>query len=146
VRLAEDWTSPIYAFFGAIPDVTYINDRQVHEFRCSAKACKAKGANGRIVRRYLDTTDRNSTSNLKRHAIVCWGAETVGKALDAKVGIEEARALLEGLKDGSVTAAFERKGKGKVSYSHRQHTKAETRYLSQSIQVLTTDDVLKGLK
>ena len=31
------------------------------------------------------------------------------------------------LQDGSITAAFERTGKGKVTYSHRQHTKAETK-------------------
>ena len=28
---------------------------------------------------------------------------------------------------GSITAAFERKGKGKVTYSHRQHMKTETK-------------------
>ena len=33
---------------------------------------------------------------------------------------------------GSIAAAFERKGKGKVSYSHRQHTRTETRYLFNS--------------
>ena len=128
-RLIEEWTSPIYAFFGKIPDISYINGRCVHEFRCSAKSCKAKGVYKRIVRRYLDTTDCKSTSNLKRHAIMCWGAENVDRALDTKVDIKEARVTLAGLKDGSITAAFERTGKGKVSYSHRQHTKAETRYL-----------------
>ena len=76
----------------------------------------------------MDTTDCRSTSNLKRHATMCWGAENVDRALDAKVDIEGARVTLAGLKDGSLTAAFERTGKGKVSYSHRQHTKAETRY------------------
>lgn len=31
--------------------------------------------------------------------------------------------------DGSITAMFERlKGSGKVTYSHKQHTKAEARY------------------
>ena len=30
---------------------------------------------------------------------------------------------------GSITAAFERKGKGKITYSHRQHTKMETKYV-----------------
>ena len=68
-----------------------------------------------------------SSSNLKHHAVLCWGADTIGKALDAKVDIESARKTLGGLQDGSITAAFECKGKGKVSYSHRQHTKAETR-------------------
>ena len=127
-RLIEEWTSPIYAFFGKIPDISYVNGRCVHEFRCSAQSCKAKGVNKRIVRRYLDTTDCRSTSNLKHHATMCWGAENVERALDAKVDIEGARVFLAGLKDGSLTAAFERTGKGKVSYSHRQHTKAETRY------------------
>lgn len=127
-RLIEDWTSPIYAFFDPIPDITYNSEgRRAHEFRCSAGVCKGKGTNKRIVRRYLDTLDRTSSSNLKRHAILCWGGETVAKALDAKVDIESARKTLGGLRDGSITAAFERKGKGKVTYSHRQHTKAETR-------------------
>ena len=32
------------------------------------------------------------------------------------------------MRDGSITAAFERKkGDGKVTYSHRPHTRAETR-------------------
>jgi len=146
VRLAQDWTSPIYAFFGTVPDITYIDGRQAHEFRCSARSCKGKGVNGRIVRRYLDTTDRKSTSNLKRHAIICWGAETVEGALEAKVDIEEARTTLQGVKDGSITAAFE--WKGKISYSHRQHTKAETRYLSQLSKffLLNAHNVLTGPK
>jgi hypothetical protein len=32
-------------------------------------------------------------------------------------------------KDGSITAIFERVGKGKVSYSHQQHTKTEAKYM-----------------
>ena len=127
VCLTEDWTSPIYAFFGPISDITYnAEGRRAHEFRCSASVCKGRGVNGQIVWRFLDTTDQKSTSNLKCHAMVCWGAETVHKALDAKVDIKSARKTLGNLKDGSVTVAFERKGKGKVSYSHRQHTKTQT--------------------
>jgi hypothetical protein len=30
---------------------------------------------------------------------------------------------------GSITAAFERRGKGKITYSHRQHSKMETKYV-----------------
>ena len=37
------------------------------------------------------------------------------------------RKTLNEMKDGSITASFQWKGKSKVSYSHRQHTKAETR-------------------
>jgi hypothetical protein len=129
-----EWTSPVYAFFQPVPDITYdVKRRRAHEFRCAATVCKGKGANARMVRRYLDTTDRKSTSNLKRHAIGCWGAETVDSALEAKVDIRSARATLGNLKDGSIMAAFERKGKGKISYSHRQHTKAETRHETFSL-------------
>lgn len=32
------------------------------------------------------------------------------------------------LRDGTITASFARKGKGKVTYSHCQHMRAETRY------------------
>ncbi|KAF8957055.1 hypothetical protein BDZ97DRAFT_1954953 [Flammula alnicola] len=127
-RLQKDWRSPIYAFFN--PEVT-INDvegRRVHDFTCNAKHCKGKGKNTRLVRRYLDTGDSKSTSSLHRHAKICWGEENVAKADEAKdVGI--ARAALKGaeLRDGSITAIFERTGKGKVTYSHRPHTRVETR-------------------
>ena len=33
------------------------------------------------------------------------------------------------LRDGSITAVFERTGKGKVTYSHRPHTENETWYV-----------------
>lgn len=131
MRLSDDWVSPVYAFFHPVPDITYnAQGRRAHAFRCSATACRGKGKGGdrRVVRRFLDTKDRKSTSNLKRHAIVCWGVETVRKALEAKVDIGSARKTLGDMKDGSITAAFERKGRGKVRYSHRQHTKMETRY------------------
>lgn len=36
----------------------------------------------------------------------------------------------------SITTAFERKGKGKVTYSHRQHTKTEARYVRVAPQTL----------
>jgi hypothetical protein len=38
------------------------------------------------------------------------------------------------LKDGSITAVFERLGKSRVTYSHRQHTKTEAKFvvISQS--------------
>ena len=66
-------------------------------------------------------------SNLKWHATVCWGLKIVDNALEAKVNIKSACQMLGNmLKDRSITASFEWKGKGKVSYSHCQHTKAET--------------------
>jgi hypothetical protein len=42
--------------------------------------------------------------------------------------LKDARGATNDIKNtGSITAAFKRKGKGKVTYSHRQHTKMETK-------------------
>ena len=67
-RMSKDWTSPIYAFFGPRPTIEIVDGRRCHEFRCGATVCKGKGAKGRIIRRYLDKADRNSTSNMHKHA------------------------------------------------------------------------------
>jgi hypothetical protein len=50
-------------------------------------------------------------------------------AADNTRSIDAAREVLakSKLRDGSITAEFERIGKGKVTYSHRQHTKTEAR-------------------
>ncbi|KAG1722400.1 uncharacterized protein EDB91DRAFT_1240224 [Suillus paluster] len=69
---------------------------------CQAKRCKNK------VRRYLDKGDARSTGNMRKHVRSCWGDEVLKAADQAK-------------------DANERKGKGKVTYSHHQHTRAETR-------------------
>ena len=74
--LSKDWNSPIYVFFRRTPTIEYIKDRRVHVFQCSANHCKGKG-NGCMVFRYLDITDAKSTSNLCKHAKVCWGDEAV---------------------------------------------------------------------
>ena len=130
-RLCDEWTSPIYAFFQATPSIETVDGRRVHEFRCSASHCKGRGKNPRIVRPYLDTSDRNSTGNLRKHARLCWGDEILRGADDcgdlesARKGLDKARKL----QDGSITTSFERKGKGKVTFSHRQHTKAQTRFV-----------------
>jgi hypothetical protein len=127
-RLLEQWNTPIYAFFKPTPIIDHIGGRRAHIFECSAKICKGKGRNGRHVRRYLNTADATSTSNLRRHAKICWSLETVAAA-DATHNVCTARAVLAKsiLKDGSITAAFERVGKEKVTFSHRQHTRTESR-------------------
>jgi len=81
-----------------------------------------------MVRRYLDTTDAKSTSNLRKHAKICWGEEAVAAA-DQTRDVLAAREALEKMskKDGSILEAFERVAKSKVTYSHRQHTTTETR-------------------
>ena len=123
----RDWNSPIYAFFKAIPAIEYIQGHRLHVFECTATSCKGKG-NGRLVRQYLDTGDAKSTSNLRKHAKLCWGEDAV-TAADQTGGVAAARDVLSKTKsrDGSITEAFERVGKGKITYSHRQHTKTEAR-------------------
>ena len=84
-----------------------------------------------MVRRYLDTGDAKSTINLRKHARICWGVETVAVA-DETRNYGAAFDLLKLHKDGSITEAFERKGKGKVTYSHRQHTTTQSRCVNVS--------------
>ena len=125
-QLSKDWNSPIYIFFRPTPLIKYINKHRVHVFKCNAKHCKGKG-NGRMVRRYLDTSDVKSTSNLRKHAKVCWGEETV-TAADQTRDINAACEALKKIKNRSIIEAFERVAKkGKVTYSHRQHTTTESR-------------------
>ncbi|KAI4293804.1 hypothetical protein K525DRAFT_291831 [Schizophyllum commune Loenen D] len=121
------WVSPIYAFYYPTPDIEYVpgksGSRRSHVFTCFNKGCKKK------VRRYLDTNDKVSTSNMIRHAQSCWGQEAVsiaqshGNATDARAKVAEPLKV-----SGKITAAFARQGKGKVTYSTRQHTKTETKY------------------
>lgn len=68
---------------------------------------------------------------MHKHAKNCWGEENVSKALETKgkLSIDDVRKSLAQAKlhDGSITASFERKGKGRVTFSTRQHTYTETR-------------------
>lgn len=108
-----------------------IDGRRVHEFQCTASNCKGRGKDPRIVRHYLDKSDRNSTGNLRKHARHCWGdeilrgADNCGDLESTREGLNRAKKEI----DGSITAAFERTGKGKVTYSHRQHDKTQTRFV-----------------
>jgi len=95
-------------------------------FECAAARCRGKSS--RDVRRFLDTSDAKSTSGLRRHAKRCWGDEAV-EAADGTKDLESARTVLlkTKLRDGSISAQFERSGRGKVTFSHRQHTTTEAR-------------------
>lgn len=124
-RLSKDWDTPVYVFFKPIPHIWYHNGRKAHEFECAASRCKAKT---KFVHRFLDKGDAKSTSNLRRHAKICWGEEAV-TAADGTRDVKTARKVLSTRKDidGSITAAFQCAGKGQVTYSHHQHTKTEAR-------------------
>jgi hypothetical protein len=72
--------------------------------------------------------DAKSTGNMHKHVKTCWGDEVLDAANEAKdVGEVRTKIVKSIQRSGSITAAFERKGKGKVTYNHRAHTKAETR-------------------
>jgi hypothetical protein len=97
-----------------------VNGRRVHVFKCIAKSCKEKGRDQQCINCFLDKKDTKSTSNLWKHAKLCWGVETL-KAANATKDLDLAKEILAKngrLKDSSLTAVFERNGKGKVSYSH----------------------------
>ena len=126
-RLKKEWNAPIYVFFQPTPNLGYDNGQWFHEFICAAKGCKKK------IQCYLDMKDAKSTSNLQKHAKQCWGTEAV-EAINGMKDVSEAQKSIVGLghKNGTITAIFERAGKGKVTYSHRQHTKTETKFVLAS--------------
>jgi hypothetical protein len=111
-----------------------VDSRRVHAFECAAVNCL--GQNGRKVRRFLDKADSKSTGGLHTHAKRCWGEPTVKAALATK-NLKAARDVIDKQpeadpeRDSKITAAFERMGKEKVTYSHRQHTYEETRSVTQ---------------
>ena len=124
----------MYGFFKPCPTIEVVDGCRCHEFQCATPLCRGKGVRPRIVRRYLDKADLNSTSNMHKHVKNCWGDESVRKALKTKgaLSIEEVHKSLgqAKLKDRSIMASFERKGKGSVTFSTRQHTYSETRLVN----------------
>jgi len=107
--------------------IEYIDNRKCHIFHCATVQCRART---RFVRRFLDKADAKSTSNLRRHAKGCWGEEAVAAA-DGTRDVKSARMALQSCKsvNGSITSAFQRLGRGTVTYSHRQYTRLESRYV-----------------
>jgi len=65
---------------------------------------------------------------MRKHAKRCWGAETITSADNAKNANDVRDTTIKGILNSQmITAAFERQGKDKVTFSHRQHTKTESR-------------------
>jgi hypothetical protein len=65
-------------------------------------------------------SDAGSTSNMRKHAIQCFGQNVVDAAING-----------EGAKnpDGSIFAAFARAGQRPVNVTHRAHTNSEARFV-----------------
>ncbi|KAG6824325.1 hypothetical protein H0H92_007188, partial [Tricholoma furcatifolium] len=122
-KMQKGWHTSVYALFKPDPKIIYDKSgRKSHVFACTAKGCRTK------VTRYLDTKDVQSTSNMRKHVRKCWG-EDVLEATDSAKNKNIARkdVIEKYKKNGSITVAFKRKGNGNITYSHRQHTKTQTR-------------------
>ncbi|KIK23459.1 hypothetical protein PISMIDRAFT_100559 [Pisolithus microcarpus 441] len=118
-RLKQEWSSPIYAFFAQEPTIEYVTGWRSHVFWCMAKGCK-KG-----VRQFLDKSDAWSTGNMCKHVRVCWGEDIFHQITQTKNATVACKAVKNYVKNGSIKVTLD--CKGKVGYSHRQHTKIETR-------------------
>ena len=70
------------------------------------------------MRRYQDSKDKSSTTNLKHHAVACWGKEAVDNAFNGQPAKGQS---------GSIHAAFARQGQQPVHHTHRMHTNDEVR-------------------
>ncbi|KAI9056831.1 hypothetical protein FKP32DRAFT_1585005, partial [Trametes sanguinea] len=121
-RLRKRWTSPVYGFFKHDVAIETIGGRRAHVFLCAKSSCTRK------IKRYLDTKD-GSTGNMKNHAEACWGEEAVRRGMETGSVDETRKTIVQSiLETGRISAYFARgKKKGKVTYSHMQHTKQETR-------------------
>lgn len=119
--LMKDWCAPVYGSFKPKPCVVEHSGWQAHDFKCEAKGC------GAMICCYLDMKDAKLTGNLRRHTKGCWGVEVVNTMDKAKKAMKVCKKIAgKNLHDGSITAAFEWNGKGKINYSHRAHMQEET--------------------
>ncbi|THU80784.1 hypothetical protein K435DRAFT_694965, partial [Dendrothele bispora CBS 962.96] len=71
------------------------------------------------VRRYLDGKDASSTSNLRKHAVSCFGQSAVDAATQ---GLKEAMST-----QNTIYSMFAGVGNRIVSITHRMHTNPERR-------------------
>ncbi|KDQ65205.1 hypothetical protein JAAARDRAFT_116380, partial [Jaapia argillacea MUCL 33604] len=88
---------------------------------------------------FLDKGDAASTGNMIKHVKSCWGEYTYRHILGNQEyqGCPRICEDLQGA--GLIDVTFEKKGGGKICYSHQQHTKTEAkveivRWLAESLQ------------
>ncbi|KAL0959465.1 hypothetical protein HGRIS_011178 [Hohenbuehelia grisea] len=101
-RVQPKWTSPAYSFFSPKVEIKYEDTTQGRRyyqwFKCNARRCKDPSGG---LRRYINTSDKTVTSNLKRHAERCFGEDTVAEVFAGK-------KLKE--RNGSIYSAFAHQG------------------------------------
>jgi hypothetical protein len=93
--------------------IGYEHGRKFHFFPCAARKCR-NPSHG--VHCYLDSKDKAATSNLKSHAVRCFGQP----AADAAFQFQKDTS-----RDGSIFSAFARQGQRPVQFSHQNHTDPE---------------------
>lgn len=103
------------------PAIEHVHGRRAHSFTCAKPGC------GQTIRRFLDTGDRKSTGNMRKHVLKCWGRD----ALESADELRTAKAARESVnvlgRSGSISAAFAAQGaRTKVmTYSTQQHTRTQ---------------------
>ncbi|KAJ7803769.1 hypothetical protein B0H14DRAFT_2384262 [Mycena olivaceomarginata] len=120
--LKAGWKSGVYQFFSDnVKEHTNDGGCKYQFFTCAVpNGCKHK-KNG-LVRYQTNTdglkaTDRSSTSNLRKHAVKCWGKAVVEVRLSG-TGDGHSR-------DGSIFAVFARAEQHPVQVTDRVHTEPE---------------------
>lgn len=127
--MSKKWDAPVYVFFKPSTTIKYVGSHKAHIFECGAARCHCRS---KFVWCFLYTSDAGSTSNMHWHTKICWGDEAV-IAADMTGNVQTACEALSKRKDsngnGTITSAFERVRKGKVTYSQHVHTKLEARWV-----------------
>jgi len=92
---------PCICLYIPVPEITYVNQRRCHEFKCAACGCKY------VNQRYLNMKDKASTGNMLKHVKKCWGNKA-WKAASECWNAAEARSTVteQTASSGSITASF----------------------------------------
>ena len=69
----------------------------------------------------------SSSVKPQKHVVRCWGESALKHVINCGNVTEACEAVKDMKNTVSITAAFERKGKGNITYSHRQHMNMEMR-------------------
>ena len=112
--LKSTWHSSVYGFFKSKVLVQYKKGLNFHLFQCAAKKCKGHGS----VHWYLNSQDRAATSNLKMHALKCFGAD----AINAAANNTQSCGC-----NGTIFATFAHPGQHPVTVSHHALTTEKNR-------------------
>jgi hypothetical protein len=124
----------VYAFFEPDIRIEYeakgVVRRKCHVFSCAGGHCSTH------IKCYLDTKDAQSTSNMRKHVVKCWGREVLAAAEKEDDMSEHRRMANDYLHTGKITMFFKRRAEGQtVTYLVIQHTRPKIRYVTHPILV-----------